>query len=325
MGYYLGVDLGGTKTHAVIADSTGLAVGFGESVGGNHQGAGYEGMYQALQASVSAALQSAALSSRDLDAAGFGIAGYDWPSEKEIMTAVIERLGLGIPYDLVNDTIPGLVAGAEAGWGVGLVSGTGCNCRGWNQEHTREGRVTGYGYLMGEAAGGTELAYRAMQMVGFEWMHRGPKTALTQVFIKSCGAKDMEDLLEGYTEGRYQAKAEVAPLIFEVARQGDVVAQELIHWAGQELGQMAISVIHQLDFEQLEFDVVLSGSMFEGGNALISPMCETIQEVAPGARMVRLSMPPVLGAVLIGMEKGGIKGSPEIRRLLANSIRSHQA
>jgi len=215
MGYFLGVDLGGTKTHAVIANSTGLAVGFGEAGGGNHQGVGYEGMYQALQASVSAALQSAALSSKDLDAAGFGIAGYDWPSEKDKMIAVIDRLGLDVPYELVNDTILGLVAGAQDGWGVGVVSGTGCNCRGWDRQHTREGRVTGYGYLMGEAAGGTELAYRAMQMVGFEWMHRGSKTALTQIFITYTGAQDIEDLLEGYTEERYKVRADVARLFSE--------------------------------------------------------------------------------------------------------------
>ena len=175
---------------------------------------------------------------------------------------------------------------------------------------------------MGEAAGGTELAYRAMQLVSFEWIQRGPKTALTQMFIQYTGAKDLEDLLEGYTGGRYQARAEVAPLIFEAARQGDVVAQDLIRWAGQELGEMAISVIHQLEFEKLNFDVVLSGSMFEGGAPLIDPMRETIRKIAPGARLVRLTAPPVLGAVLIGMEKGGVKNGPEVRKLLAESLQN---
>ena len=319
MGYFLGVDLGGTKTHMVIADEQGRAVGFGESGGGNHQGVGYDGMYQALQAALVDALQSAGLNKRDIIGAGYGIAGYDWLSEKESMVAVIERLGLSASYDLMNDAIPGLVAGSEEGWGVGVVSGTGCNCRGWDRDHKREGRVTGYGLLMGEAAGGTELAYRAMQLVGFEWMRRGPKTALTQMFIEYTGAKNLEDLLEGYTEDRYRVMANVAPLIFETARQGDVVAQDLIRWAGQELGEMANSVIHQLEFERLEFDVVLSGSMFEGGSALIDPMRETIGKVAAGARLVRLTIPPVLGAVLIGMEKGGVKSGPDVRKMLAES------
>jgi N-acetylglucosamine kinase-like BadF-type ATPase len=323
MGYFLGVDLGGTKTHMVIADEKGHTIGFGESGGGNHQGVGYEGMFKVLRIALLEALKSAGLKEKDITGAGFGIAGYDWPSQKEITMAVIDKLGLDAPYELVNDAIPGLVAGSGEGWGVGVVSGTGCNCRGWDREHKREGRVTGYGILMGEAAGGTELAYRAMQMVGFEWMQRGPKTALTDMFINYNGAKDLEDLLEGYTEGHYQARAEVAPLIFEVARQGDPVAQDLIGWAGQELGEMAISVIHQLEFEKLDFDVVLSGSMFEGGASLINPMHERIKTVAPGARVVRLTIPPVLGAVLLGMEKGGMKKDmPEVRKLLAESLQA---
>ncbi len=320
MGYFLGVDVGGTKTHMVIADEKGRALGFGESGGGNHQGVGYEGMYQALRLALTDALRSAGLKEKDVTGAGFGVAGYDWLSERERMLAVIDRLGLSAVYDLVNDAIPGLVAGSAEGWGVGVVSGTGCNCRGWDRDHKREGRVTGYGFLMGEAAGSTELAYRAMQLVGFEWMQRGPKTALTQMFIQYTGAKDLEDLLEGYTEERYRVMANVAPLIFATARQGDGVAQDLIRWAGQELGEMANSVIHQLEFERLEFDVVLSGSMFEGGSMLIDPMYETIHKVAPGARLVRLTVPPVLGAVLIGMDKAGLKASPSVRKALAESI-----
>lgn len=320
MDYFLGVDLGGTKTHMAIADENGRTLGFSEAGGGNHQGVGYEGMYQVLQTGLSKVLKAAGLKEKDIKGAGFGIAGYDWPSERERTVNVLDRLGLDAPYELVNDAIPGLVAGSDEGWGVGVVSGTGCNCRGWDREHKREGRVTGYGIMMGEAAGGTELAYRAMQMVGFEWMQRGPKTALSQIFIKYNGAKDLEDLLEGYTEGRYQARAEIAPLIFEAARQGDEVARDLIHWAGRELGEMANSVIHQLEFEQLAFDVVLSGSMFEGGAPLIDPMRERILEVAPAARLVRLTIPPVVGAVLIGMEKGGLSNRQAARKLLAESL-----
>jgi N-acetylglucosamine kinase-like BadF-type ATPase len=175
---------------------------------------------------------------------------------------------------------------------------------------------------MAEGAGGTELANRAMQLVGFEWMCRGPKTALTQTIIEYTGAKDLDDLIEGYTEKRYQVKADVAPLIFETARQGDAVAKDLICWAGYELAEMVISVIHQLEFEKLDFDVVLSGSMFKGGAPLIDPMRERIEKIAPGARLVRLTAPPVLGAVLLGMEKGGVKNSPEVRKLLGESLKN---
>ena len=325
MRYFLGADLGGTKTHLVIADETGRAIGFGQAGPGNHEGVGFDGMYHTLDKALSGALKSAGLKKDDISEAGFGIAGYDWPSEKIKMTEVIDRLGLSAPYVMMNDAIPGLVAGAEEGWGVVVVSGTGCNCRGWDKGHKREGRVTGYGVLMGEAAGSSELVTRAMQLVGFEWTRRGTKTALSQMFMDAVGAKSLEDLLEGYTQVRYHIGSEFAPRIFEVARQGDAVAVELIRWGGRELGEMANGVIRQLGFEDLKFDVVLAGGMFDGGPLLIDPMRETIQRVAPDTRLVRLTVPPVIGAVLVGMEKGHAEVGSGVRKNLGESLKMLQA
>ncbi len=325
MRYFLGVDVGGTKTHTVLADETGRVVGFGLSGPGNHQGVGFDGMYEALFSGFSQALKMSGLTAGDISGAGFGIAGYDWPSERSMMEATIRRLGIACPIHMVNDAVPGLVAGARDGWGVGLVSGTGCNCRGWDREHQREGRVTGYGYQMGENAGASELVWRAMQMVSFEWTRRGPATALTPALIQYAGASDMEDLLESYTEGRRYVGAQAAPLVFEVAARGDPVAQDVIRWAGVELGEMANAVIRQLGFETLTFDVVLAGSMFEGGPMLIEPLRETIHAVAPGAHLVRLSVPPVIGAVIIGMESGHHQATAEIRARLRDSLATFQS
>ena len=53
---------------------------------------------------------------------------------------------------------------------------------------------------------------------------------------------------------------------------------------------------------------------------LIEPMRETIYKLAPNARLVRLRVPPVIGAVMLGMEAAGIKIKPEIRRTMNESI-----
>lgn len=322
MPYYLGADLGATKTHTLIVDETGRALGFGESGPGNHESVGYEGMFQAMHQGLEHALHAAGLTRTDIAGAGFGVAGYDWPSEYEPTASVIDRLGLSSPYKFVNDTVPGLVAGSEEGWGVVVVSGTGSNCRGWDKEHKREGRVTGHGVLMGEGAGGSELLHRGMQLVGYAWTRRGPITKLADALVEFVSAKDLEDLMRGYTTYEYQIGAEAAPVVFRVAEEGDPVARELIHWAGCELGEMANAVIRQLEFENLAFDVVMTGSMFEGGPRLIEPMRETILSLAPRARLVRLQVPPVLGAVILGMEAANVRATPSIRTTMASTISS---
>src|SRR5574341_870079 len=320
MRYYLGADLGATKTHMLIVDETGRALGFGESGPGNHETVGYDGMFQSMHSGMEQALRAAGLKKEDITGAGFGVAGYDWPSEAQITAETIQRLGLSAPFTFVNDAVPGLVVGSEEGWGVVVVSGTGSNCRGWDREHRREGRVTGHGVLMGEGAGGTELLHRGMQLIGYAWSKRGPMTALADAIVRHVGAKDLEDLMRGYTTYEFQIGADAAPIVFRVAEEGDPVAQGLIYWAGCELGEMANAVIRQLEFENLEFDVVMTGSMFEGGTRLIEPMRETILKVAPKARIVRLTLPPVLGAVLLGMEADGLKATPSIRQTMADTI-----
>ncbi len=320
MRYYLGADLGATKTHTLIVDETGRALGFGESGPGNHETVGYDGMFQSMNSGMEQALYAAGLKKEDITGAGFGVAGYDWTSEIEATSAVINRLGLKAPYKFVNDAVLGLIAGSEEGWGVVLVSGTGSNCRGWDREHKREGRVTGHGVLMGEGAGGTELMHRCMQIIGYSWSKRLPKTALADAIITYVGAKDLEDLMRGYTTSEYRIGAEAARIVFRVAEEGDEVARDLIYWAGTELGELANAVIRQLEFENLVFDVVMTGSMFEGGTMLIEPMRETIHKLASKARLVKLKVPPVIGAVLLGMEANVFKITPEVRQTMNQSI-----
>jgi N-acetylglucosamine kinase-like BadF-type ATPase len=232
------------------------------------------------------------------------------------MVEVITRLGLRAPLALHNDAILGLVAGAEEGWGITVVSGSGCNCWGWNQDRSQVGRVTGFGTLCGEAAGGTELVYHAMQRVAHAWTQRGPGTALSQAFVSHTGALDVEDLLEGYTTGRILVDSEAAPLVFKIAELGDPVASQLVQWAGCELGELAKAVIRQLNFQEIAFDVILVGSMFEAGEQLVAPMRETILELASKAHLVRLGVLPVVGAVLLGMQAGGSLAGREFRKNL---------
>jgi N-acetylglucosamine kinase-like BadF-type ATPase len=303
--YYLGADVGATKTHVLIADEVGQVVGLGQSGPGNHETVGYGGLTAALSSASRLALAGAGLQASEIAGAGFGVAGYDWPSELDPTRRAILDAGLTMPMKIVNDTILGLLAGATEGWGVAVVSGTGCNCWGWDKGHRREGRVIGRSALVGEGAGGTELVAKAMEAVAHEWTQRGPATRLTPTFIGYAGARSLADLLEGFCEGHYAVDAAAAPLVFEVAATGDLVASQIIRWAGEALAELAKAVIRQLQFEGLEFEVVLVGGMYAGGSLLIDPMRRSVQRVASGARFVRLTTLPVAGAVLLGMEAAG--------------------
>ncbi len=320
--FFLGGDIGGTHTRILIASQEGRMVGFGDAGSGNHEGVGYEGFMAAVHEATREALDNASLSFQDIAAAGFGIGGYDWPSQRKPHLDTLRKLGFTMPHEIVNDAVIGLIAGSEAGWGVGVVSGTGCNCWGWDITRQRIGHVTGGGMWMGEAAGSGELASQAVQAVAHEWTGRGPATQLTPALVEFAGARSLEDLLEGLMDIRYHIRASAARLVFQVAQAGDPVAVGIIRWAGNELGELAKTVIRQLQFQELAFDVVLIGSMFEGGPLLIEPMRQTVQAFAPQARLVRLDSPPVVGAVLLAMEQAGVKPDLTIRNRLYETERT---
>lgn len=317
---FLGVDVGSSKTHALVVDETGRMIGFGRSGPGNHEGVGNDGFFAAVHTAVDESLSNSGISVGDLSGAGFGISGYDWPSERNLFMDLLKGLDLACPYDIVNDTCLGLLAGTSNGWGVAVVAGTGCNCWGWTKGRSQVGHVTGSGMWMGEGAGASELVERAVQMVAFQWAKRGPETKLTKLFIKLTGAKNSDDLLEGLTTGYYDLDSSAAPLVFECAQSGDQVAQDLITWAGTELGELAKCVIRQLGFEQRTVEVVLIGSMYDSGEVLIRPMRENILSLAPGAKLIRLAAPPVIGAAILSMETAGLEPDTEIKQRMMDSV-----
>ncbi|MEI6291232.1 MAG: BadF/BadG/BcrA/BcrD ATPase family protein, partial [Chloroflexota bacterium] len=55
--FFLGVDVGGTKTHALICDETGNAAGFGKSGPGNWESVGLDGLYKTLEQAINQALR----------------------------------------------------------------------------------------------------------------------------------------------------------------------------------------------------------------------------------------------------------------------------
>jgi N-acetylglucosamine kinase-like BadF-type ATPase len=307
--YFLGVDVGGTKTHALIASESGQALGFATGGPGNWEGVGYDGFTRVLLEVTGDALEQALIQMNQISGAGMGIGGYDWPSEHQDHLEAIRPIGLECPLEIVNDATLGILAGTSEGWGISVVAGTGCNARGWSRDHKRQGRAVGGGSRWsGEYAGGFDIVARAMQAVTFEWLKRGPRTSLTRVFLEHFNAKDLDDLVEGVYLRRYVLDSPMVLKVFEIARQGDLQALAVMRWAGKELGEIGVGVINQLEIQNEQFEVVLIGSLHGCSSILDETLRNMILETAPLARFVRLNVPPVVGGVLLGMEAAGLNG-----------------
>ena len=307
MKYFAGFDVGSSKTHALIADESGQCVGFGSAGGGNYQTVGWDGLRTALRGSLAAALQMAGLEKAAIAGAGFGIAGYDFPSDREPHLQAIATLGLSCPVEVMNDGVNGLLAGATHGVGVNVTAGSSNNCRGRNRNGL-EGRIVGNSSEFGEYGGGIEIVQRGLHVVNYAWIKRRPPTALTRIYLEAFGAKDELALMEGLSNKQYELSPALATRVVEAAREGDAAAQEIVQWAGEELGWLAVSVARQIGMENEAAEFIESGSLFEAGKIITAPMEKIVQKHCPRAKLIRLDGPPVVGAVMLGMEQANFDG-----------------
>ncbi len=307
MNYFLGIDVGSSKTHALIVDQSGQCIGFGKAWGGNHQSVGYDGFQNTLHESFEGALKSSGVAKAHIVGAGFGVAGYDFPSDRESHLRGIAMLGLSCPVEVVNDGMNGLFAGATRGIGVNVTAGSSNNARGRGR-NGKEGRIVGNGPLFGEHGGAQEIVQRGLQMVNYAWIKRNPPTMLTQIYLEAMGAKDETDLMEGISNGEYHLSSHLAVNVIKAARDGDEAACGIVNWAGEELGWLAVSVARQIDMQDEEVEIIQSGSVFDAGEMITGPMRSIVLKHCPRAKLIRLDGPPVVGAVILGMEQAGFDG-----------------
>lgn len=311
MGYYLGIDAGGTKTLALIADAEGRVLGAGRAGTGNWEGVGLDGAYAAYAQAVAEALAAAGLRREQIAAAGYALAGMDWPSDEGRLTPLIERLGLPGPHALVNDAFAALRAGAPDNVGVAVIAGTGSTIAGRNRAGGTF-RTFGLGALWGESNGASGLVLGAFRALGRSHFGSGPPTALEPRILAACGAPSVPALAERLSRGEAEwPRGTLAPLVLAVSDEGDAAAQAVVREAGAELGLNAAAVAQRLGLAGEPFALVLAGGVLATGNALlVESLLAVVREAAPGVRPLVLNAPPAVGSVLLAMDAAGAPVTP---------------
>ncbi|MDX6533652.1 MAG: hypothetical protein QOF68_1396 [Gaiellales bacterium] len=319
MSLVLGIDGGGTKTHAVIATPDGAVLGFATNGPSNWEMVGLRGAAESLREAIAKAAAQAGCALTDITSTVFGLAGADWPSDVPRLEAAIEPIGIRGGQSIVNDSFIALRAGTPEPWGVVLIAGTGTVAAGRNRDGESY-RTLGLGEMLGDWGSASDVSERAITAVANEYTGRGPETVLTEQLCRLAGVDSAAELLEQFSRGGEEAPS-VAPLVLEAAAQGDTAAREIVERAGTELGDSAVLVARRLGLEP-GYDLVLAGGLFRSDSALLEGL---ISERAPGARLVRLIAPPVVGAVLMAMEFAGQAPGTDVQDRLSAELSEHFA
>ncbi|MBD8498585.1 N-acetylglucosamine kinase [Paenibacillus arenosi] len=312
MGIFLGVDAGGSKTHAVLTNHNGIVLGKGLAGNGNHQTNRQAAEINIRQACESA-LKQAGITHEQVDYAYFGLAGAD----REVDYAVLRPMiaGLGFPrHGITCDTMIGMRAGTNQAHGAVIICGTGFNSAARNRAG-EELQYGGFGYKYGDGYGaGSSLAMLAYRSVIRAWDGRGPKTALTDLVLRHMNIGSVQQLFDDVLDQKISIPLDLAKTLFEAAEADDQVAIDILTAEGEELGNAVVALIRRLNMTEDKFDIVYIGSVLNKGRGtyLTNAIERVVTQHAPQARCVRLTADPVAGAVMSAMECAGLTLSEDI-------------
>jgi N-acetylglucosamine kinase-like BadF-type ATPase len=245
--FLLGIDAGGSKTVALLADASGAVLGRGVAGAGNLRAVGEEAAAAALAAAVEGAFGCAGLPVQPVAAACLGAAGAGRPAER----AVLERWAAARPlaaHTLVcDDARLVLAAGGPDGWGVALIGGAGSIAVGYAPDG-RTAHAGGWGYLLGDEGSGRDIALAGLRAACRAADGRGPSTALLPALLGRWALTQPEALIARVYEAPAERAllAEVPPVVAAAAEAGDEVARAILERAGEELALAAAAVITAL-------------------------------------------------------------------------------
>jgi N-acetylglucosamine kinase-like BadF-type ATPase len=310
-GYYLGIDGGGTKTEAVIADESGYVISRGTAGGANPHNYPLDIAFENVRMAVIKAQEGAQLSGKQINLHQFeticiGLAGIDTQSDRDNVSQYINNLPFGNrPFDgnkliLCNDGFIGLKSATDENWGVCLISSTGSNCYGVNRLG-KESTAGDWGYLLGDQGSGFALGMKLIHRVIKEYDGRCANSKLTPIVMKHLGLTDPTELIPWAYNGHVPVKeiASLSQVLNDPDLQNTLYISDYVSYTAKALVDSYHAVIHRLELQNEAFPVVLVGGLFNLKIPLKERINQAIMEITPKARVMSTTHSPAEGAIKV--------------------------
>ncbi|AIF44218.1 N-acetylglucosamine kinase [Virgibacillus sp. SK37] len=298
MGYMIGIDGGGTKTEALLADRKGNVIARALAGPTNPNLITVEKLvdtfdvlFTSLQAQFSPSIQQ-------ITALFAGISGAGNKQNQQLIKSVIQRFLPNVLIHVEADTVNALYSGTYGKPGIVLISGTGSIAFGINDKLERE-RVGGWGYLFGDEGSGFDIGRQGVIAALKAYDGRGHPTILLSELYSHFSVSNPQDLIRSI----YQApipKDTISPLskiVFQAYRQNDSEAKRILMNVAEDMKAKMIT-LHKKLFQKTEIvRVILCGGIFQ--NKDIMPiLLEGKLRSYPYLQISIPSIPPVAGSLI---------------------------
>jgi len=299
---FLGIDGGGTKTHAALMNETQEVLAEGDAGPSNPLRVGVETAVSNIIKAIEDASDSGGLLPTDISAATLGLAGVRRRDLRErVRESFCKKLNIR-NTTVVTDAEIALFGTTMGKPGLVVIAGTGSICLGRNEKG--ETAISGgWGPLAGDEGGGVGIAQAALHTVAKASDGRGRQTKLSARAAEYFRASGPENLIVAIYSPQVDNMriAGFAKLVVETALDGDPAAVEILTDAGYELGTAACAVIKKLELGDQKVPIGCVGSVFGAGKLLTDPMLEVIHRAAPNAFLTQPLVQPSHAAAIMAL------------------------
>ncbi|RRQ79327.1 ATPase [Streptomyces griseofuscus] len=311
----LAIDAGNSKTDVAVVSAAGEVLAAARGGGFRPPAVGVAAAFDELAEPVRRALADAGLDRATHVSAC--LANADLPVEEEQLATALHARGWGGEVEVRNDTFAILRAGVAEPRGVAVVCGAGINCVGMRPDG-RTARFPAIGRISGDWGGGWGLAEEALWFAARAEDGRGEATALARTLPAHFGLSSMYALIEALHLEHLAPKrrGELAPVLFATAAGGDPVARAIVDRLADEVTVLATVALTRLELLDEQVPVLLGGSVLTAGHdRLDDGIRARLAARAPKAAVHVVNARPVLGAVLLGLDRlGAAAGAQERAR-----------
>ncbi len=307
--YVIGIDGGGTKTAALLADMNGAVLA--EATGGpsNFQMIGVDKAAEVLLGLVVDCLRKVQGEFEDIACVVAGLTGAGRQTDKDRMREGLRfyadqngrKLGLTIIESDARIALEGAFAGKP---GIILIAGTGSIAFAKDVEGVIH-RVGGWGRTLGDEGSGYAIGRNGLNAVTNDLDGRGRHTKLTTLVAERFGLVNQERIIAAVYRENFDI-ASIAPLVLEAASKRDPVCVSLVRAAAVELSAHVRAMIPRVNSlrrkKNQKIPLSLIGSLAGGNNLLSKTLRRQISATLKQIAVISPKSSPPYGAVLMALE-----------------------
>jgi N-acetylglucosamine kinase-like BadF-type ATPase len=294
--FVIGIDGGGTKTIAALADLKGKILKEIEIGSTNPNKIGFERAILNLRKLILKISKN-----KKVKVAYLGLAG-GLERDKEKRERIRKELQkfFKFPIFVDGDQKIAFSAGTNEKDGIVVIAGTGAIAMGWKGK--KVAISGGWDWLIGDQGSGFWVGKKVLEEIGKALDGRRKDFELRKFIFKKLRIKKEIDLYKNfYCEDFVTRVASISKFVDEFSKKEDRFSKEILIEAAKEVSKMAISVIKKLNLEKEKFLVVFTGGMFKS-KIFREEIEKEIKKFAPKANFILLNKEPVIGAVKLAIE-----------------------